>query len=323
VSARPGSSAAPTVTASPTLARARPGALALTWSDGAALLAVLLWGSNFSVSKDLMTLLPPLEMTFLRAAMSALVFVVALGVTPGARLPRRRDVLPFVACGALGMALNSYLWATGLHLTTASHSGLIFTVTPLLVYVLSHLLGHLRIGRRDSLGLGLGLAGAVLIVGAPLLTGGEGDGASPLGDGLTAVSAIIWGLWTLLAMSLLRRYDTLRSTAWLTTVSALTLLPLALPGLLAFPLERLSAGVIVAFFYSGIVAGVAGGLLWYSAVRRLGAARTMVYANMESFFAVLFAALLLGERVEVTALVGGIAVIAGVVLTRRRQAPER
>jgi drug/metabolite transporter (DMT)-like permease len=284
---------------------------------------VLLWGSNFSITKDLMTLMPPLELTCLRAGLAAVVFVVALAVTRGPRLPRRRDVLPFLACGTLGMALNSYLWATGLHLTTASHSGLIFTVTPLFVFVLSHLLGHLRIGRRDSLGLGLGLGGALLIVGAPLLAGGDSGGASPLGDGLTAASAIIWGLWTLLAMSLLRRYDTLRSTAWLTTISALTLLPLALPGLLAFPLERLTPGVLLAFLYSGTVAGVAGGLLWYSAVRRLGAARTMVYANMESFFAVMFAALILGERVEVTALLGGVAVIAGVVLTRRRQGAQQ
>jgi drug/metabolite transporter (DMT)-like permease len=58
-------------------------------------------------------------------------------------------------------------------------------------------------------------------------------------------------------------------------------------------------------------------LLWYAAVRRLGAARTGIYANMESFFAVLTAAVLLGERVAWTSVVGGAVVIAGVLLTRR------
>jgi drug/metabolite transporter (DMT)-like permease len=60
-------------------------------------------------------------------------------------------------------------------------------------------------------------------------------------------------------------------------------------------------------------------LLWYAAVRRLGAARTGIYANMESFFAVLTAALLLGERVAWTSIVGGAVVIAGVLVTRRRE----
>ena len=63
--------------------------------------------------------------------------------------------------------------------------------------------------------------------------------------------------------------------------------------------------------------GALGSLLWYAAVRRLGAARTGIYANMESFFAVLAAALLLGERVAVESLIGGVAVVVGVLLTRR------
>jgi drug/metabolite transporter (DMT)-like permease len=40
---------------------------------------------------------------------------------------------------------------------------------------------------------------------------------------------------------------------------------------------------------------------------------------MESFFAVLAAALLLGERVALVSVVGGVAVVAGVLLTRRRE----
>ena len=52
-------------------------------------------------------------------------------------------------------------------------------------------------------------------------------------------------------------------------------------------------------------------------MRHLGAARTGIYSNLESLFAVLASAVLLEERVAVTALVGGAAVIAGVLLTRR------
>jgi len=64
--------------------------------------------------------------------------------------------------------------------------------------------------------------------------------------------------------------------------------------------------------------GVLLAVFWYAAVRRLGATRAAIYANMESFFAVLAAALLLGERVALISVVGGAAVVAGVLLTRRR-----
>ena len=52
----------------------------------------------------------------------------------------------------VGLTLNNTLYSYGLHLTTASHSGLIFTITPLFVFGVSLLLGHVRVDRIDVLG---------------------------------------------------------------------------------------------------------------------------------------------------------------------------
>ena len=172
------------------------------------------------------------------------------------------------------------------------------------------------------LGLSLGLAGAAFIVGAPLIRGGDTGGASLLGDLLTVGSAVTWGIWMLLAAPLLRRYGTFSATAWITTIGALGLFPLAIPGLLSHDWAHVALPEVGSFVYSGIIAGSVGALLWNGAVRRIGPARTMVYANMESFFVVVFAALLLSERVEISALIGGLAVVAGVLLTRRTQAAK-
>ncbi len=306
-------------TAASSLVAHRFGGIALTWSDAAALLAVVLWGLNFPITKQLMVATDPLAVTFLRAALSALVFAAILTFSRQWKLPKARDIGRIVVVGLIGMTLNAVLYAYGLHLTTASHSGLIFTVTPLLVFVTSHVLGLLRLTRKDVLGLSIGLVGAAVIVGAPLLSGGE-SGASLLGDLLTVGAAVTWGAWMLLAAPLLRRYDTLNVTSWITMVGVVGLFPLALPGLLAHNWTQVSLPEVGGLLYSGIFAGAVGGLLWYGAMRQIGAARTIVYANMESFFVVLFAALLLSERVEWTALVGGLAIVAGVLLTRHRGA---
>ena len=130
-------------------------------------------------------------------------------------------------------------------------------------------------------------------------------------------AAISWGVWTILAAPILRRHGALAGTFWITVTGTLGLVPFAIPGLLA-QAWGLSWWTIAGVLYSGAVSCALAGVLWFSAVRRLGAARTAVYANMESFFAVLAAALLLGERVAWTSVVGGAAVVAGVLLTRRR-----
>jgi drug/metabolite transporter (DMT)-like permease len=287
----------------------------LTWADAGALLAVFVWGVSFPVLKGLMTVMSPLTLMVARGLVSCLVLAIALRRTGGWRAPTAEDVPALLAAGLIGFTVNQMFYSWGLHLTTASHSGLIFTITPLFVSGMSQALGHVRLGRLDMLGLALGMMGAGLIIGWP--ASGAAGGASVLGDLLTVGAAITWGVWTILAAPILQRRGTLAGTFWITLTGTLGLVPFALPGLLGQD-WRLPWWAFVGVIYAGAAGGALGSLLWYAAVRRLGAARTAIYANMESFFAVLAAALLLGERVAVTSLVGGAAVVAGVLLTRRR-----
>ena len=287
----------------------------LTWADAGALLAVFVWGMSFPVLKGLMTVMRPLTLMVARGLVSCLVLAIALRRTGGWRAPTAEDVPALLAAGLIGFTVNQMFYSWGLHLTTASHSGLIFTITPLFVSGMSQALGHVRLGRLDMLGLALGVMGAGLIIGWP--ASGAAGGASVLGDLLTVGAAITWGVWTILAAPILQRRGTLAGTFWITLTGTLGLVPFALPGLLGQD-WRLPWWAFVGVIYAGAAGGALGSLLWYAAVRRLGAARTAIYANMESFFAVLAAALLLGERVAVTSLVGGAAVVAGVLLTRRR-----
>jgi drug/metabolite transporter (DMT)-like permease len=259
-------------------------------------------GVSFPVLKGIMTVMSPLTLMLVRGLVSSVVLAVILRRTGGWRLPSAEDLPAILAAGLVGFTLSQILYSWGLHLTTGSHSGRILTVTPLFVFGMSQALGHVRLGRRDVLGLALGVGGALLIIGWP--ASGAAGGASVLGDLLTVGAAITWGVWTILAARILRRRSILAGT------------------LLDHPDGDARAGALRSDRsrdprLGDAVVGVRrhplhgngrrrpGSLLWYAAVRRLGAARTAIYANMELFFAVLVAALLLGEQV------------AGVVPTRR------
>jgi drug/metabolite transporter (DMT)-like permease len=286
----------------------------LTWADGAALLAVFVWGVSFPVLKALMTVVHPLVLMVLTWLVSLAVLGAVVARAGAWRPPTRGELPGLLTVSLIGFTLNQILYSWGLHLTTASHAGLVFTVTPLVVFGLSQALGQIRMRRLDVLGLGLGMVGAMLIIGWPA-SGSAGE-ASILGDLLIVGAASTWGVWTVLAAPILRRRGTLDGTFWISATGTLGLVPFALPGLVAQDWS-LPWWAIAGILYSGVAGGAVATLLWYAAVRRLGAARTGIYANMESFFAVLTAALLLGEQVAGVSLVGGAAVILGVLLTRR------
>jgi len=286
----------------------------LTWADGAALLAVFVWGVSFPVLKALMTLVDPLVLMLLTWLVSLVVLGAVLRRTGAWQPPAREELPGLLRVGLVGFTLNQILYSWGLHLTTASHAGLIFTVTPLVVFGLSQALGQVRMRRRDALGLALGVGGAMLIIGWP--ASGPAGEASALGDLLVVGAAMTWGVWTVLAAPILRRRGTLDGTFWISATGTLGLVPFALPGLVTQD-WTLPWWTVAGILYSGVAGGAVATLLWYAAVRRLGAARTGIYANMESFFAVLTATVLLGEEVAGVSIVGGVAVLAGVLLTRR------
>jgi drug/metabolite transporter (DMT)-like permease len=286
----------------------------LTWADGGALLAVFIWGTSFPVMKALMTVVEPLALMLVLWLVALAVLAVVVGRAGAWRRPAREELPGLVTVALVGFALNQILYSWGLHLTTASHSGLIFAVSPLVVFGLSQALGHVRIRPLDAVGLTLGVGGVALIIGWPA-SGAAGE-ASLIGDLLTVGAAITWGVWTVLAAPILRRRGTLDGTFWITLAGTLGLVPFAVPGLVAQE-WALPWWAYAGILYAGVAGGALGSLLWYAAVRRLGAARTGIYANMESFFAVLAAAVLLEEQIAAASIIGGVAVVAGVLLTRR------
>ena len=58
-------------------------------------------------------------------------------------------------------------------------------------------------------------------------------------------------------------------------------------------------------------------ILWFTAIDRVGPSRASLFANLEPFFAVLFAVLLLGERLTALEIAGGVAIGLGIPIERR------
>ena len=62
-------------------------------------------------------------------------------------------------------------------------------------------------------------------------------------------------------------------------------------------------------------------ILWFTAIDRVGASRASLFANMQPFFAVLFALLLLHESLGALEIVGGVLIFAGIAWERYWRRP--
>jgi drug/metabolite transporter (DMT)-like permease len=58
-------------------------------------------------------------------------------------------------------------------------------------------------------------------------------------------------------------------------------------------------------------------ILWFTAIDRVGPSRASLFANLQPFFAVIIALILLSEHLTRLQVVGGFAIMLGIVLERR------
>jgi drug/metabolite transporter (DMT)-like permease len=286
------------------------------------LLAAFFVGTAFVSVKYALQALPPLFLVPLRYVVAGLAILVLLrlfgkkggiGLTPN-------DLAVMAALGFVGVTLNQVGYTVGLSLTSGSHGALIFATAPIWGLVLGIVLGLECGSWRGAVGLGFAVAGVALVVGDGL---GSPE-ASVGGDLLVCLSALSWGVYTVLSLPVLARLDPLLVAGWTMLLGGLTALPLALTGFpgLSDPLSSINwdaVGVVswAAVFYSTVLASAFAIAAWQANVSRLGANRVLVYMYLVTLFGLTFSVLLLGEELSAEKLAGALMILAGVYLARR------
>jgi drug/metabolite transporter (DMT)-like permease len=291
-------------------------AAGLDANDLGLMAVVLIWGLNLTVVKLALNEVAPLAFNGVRFTLAAVTLLALLklyGESYGSPL---RDALWLVGAGLLGHTAYQIFFIEGIARTTASHAALIFGISPVVVALLSMLLGHERVGGAGWGGAALAFAGVYIIIAGKAPAGGPEPSLS--GDLLVLVAAVCWCLYTVLARPLLARHSPLKVTAVSMAWGVLAMLPFCAPPMAGQEWGRVSLGTWGATLYSCLFALVLAYVLWYRSVHKVGNVRTAVYSNLVPVTGTLAGWLILGERIYPALGVGAAAIFGGIALTRRQ-----
>jgi len=282
--------------------------------DPRLLFVALVWGVNFSVVKFALTEFFPLSFTVTRFMLAALFLFTVLLATGEPLKIDRKDRFAVVRLGFIGIALYNIFFMYGLKYTSASHSALFISLSPLFAVLLQAASGRERLTVRGIAGIALASLGVFLIIrshGSLNFTSAE-----VFGDILTLIASMLWALYTTASKPLLERYSSVKVTAYAMAAGSILLVPVGAYDMLIQPWSAISTRSWAAFAFSAIVSGGVAFSLWYQGIKRIGVTRTITYHYLVPFVAVVFAALFLGERVTLLQITGGISIIAGVALVQ-------
>jgi drug/metabolite transporter (DMT)-like permease len=278
--------------------------------------AVLLWALNITVTKYMFEHgWHPLAYGTIRYfAAIALFWIFTYRRERSFRIARR-DV-PLVLLAALTIFANQLCFVYSLEFARASTVSLVFGATPVFVALLSLALRLGRLQRSFWIGAGLTFAGVGLIA----LASGSGFSSSMKGNVIAVGTAFTWGCYTIAIAPLMRRYSPFRISA---LVLAAGWLPLALVSIPQLDRQEFSFGwpVWLGFGYAVVGPLFLTNILWFTAVDRVGAPRAALFNNLQPFFSVFFALILLSEGLHPLEVAGGVLIFGGIALERIRRRP--
>lgn len=278
--------------------------------------AMAIWGSSFIALKLAFAELPPLWVIFGRMALGSLVFLLAWRWR-GRLQYRAGDWKYLLGLAACEPCLYFIFEALALQHTSASQAGMITALLPLLVAMGAFVFLRERIGRTTLGGFLLAMLGAVWL---SLAGGADQHATNPLLGNFYELLAMLCATgYTLLLKHLSTRYSAFLLTAMQAFIGALFFLPVAALDA-PFP-TSISALGLGALLYLGVVVTVGAYGLYNFGVSRLPASQASGFINLIPLFTLVFAMLLLGERLNAMQLLAAALVFGGVALSQWRGTP--
>lgn len=278
----------------------------------------------FVVSKWSFAFGPPITMGFLRVALGA--FALWLGVHAtnrrgslgGGPQPGidRADWPAFVGLGGL-VAVTIATQFFGTELTNASQGSLLTVLTPIFAVGLGATILNEHVRRRKGGGIALAAAGTALVLAGQcdLSTIAAGNA---VGVGLLVVASFAWAGYTVWGVSVVRKYSALTAATYSTIAATPMLAVLAAIelALLGRPIDSIPLTVesIFATTYLGLASTAAAWYLWYKGLEFVSAGTVAVFYFLQPVVGISLGALLLGEQIGSSFVVGSLIIGSGIWL---------
>lgn len=254
----------------------------------------------------------PVTLIFLRMVLS-LPFFVAVGWWLRAQEPKLsgRDWAKIAGLGLIGYYLASFLDFIGLQYVGAGVGRLILFLYPTLVLVLSFFFLHKTPTRRELVALVVTYAGIALVLSSQA-EGMQGK-LFLFGAALVFSSALFYAIYLVAGSQLIKRVGSMRFTAW---SMATATLPAVVQFFLLEPVTALDLPTTV-WVYAIVLATVSTVLplfLQAEALRRIGPSEFALIGALGPVSVAVTSAIGLDEPFTWVQAVGGLLVIAGVLV---------
>ncbi len=278
------------------------------------LFTVVLWGSTFVATKILLPYINPAELLGLRMLIG-LPILGAVVLIRKARFDFTRKEWLSLMLGSAVLTAHFLIQITGLKYTTATNTGWIISITPLILAVISYIFLKEVLGKGAIIGIAVATLGVLLLF-------SKGDFSSigwlqSTGDWLILVSAHTWAIYTVVIRTVTKTKDPLAVTFAVLLPTFIIMVGYLIwhnqwPAYVSLPMDATISLLVLA-----VLATALAQWFWQEGVAKIGAAKSGIFLYLEPLSSTALGVAYLNEPFGVFTAIGGLMVLAGVYLAER------
>lgn len=231
--------------------------------------------------------------------------------TPQMMSDLRKDAKAFIGLAVLGTLCNQLLFVLGIKYSTPASSALIYSLTPIIVFLISvFLLRTENFSRQKVVGVCVALIGVAIVILNPSATM-EGVPVL-LGNLLTTGGLLCWASYIAYSKPMVQKHGAIVATSVVMFLGMLLYFPFGVFTLAAVPYATISWKGWFGLFYLIAVNSALSYYLIFYGLNRIPASQVAIYINLQPVVATLFSALVGGETITLAFVLGGMITLLGV-----------
>ncbi len=271
--------------------------------------AILLWSASFIATKFAYTSFSPLMVGFIRFLIAAILLFVVRVITKDKVHPDKKDMTKIALSGLLGITLYFAAENIGVQFTTASNASLIVASYPAITALFEFFIYKTKPTLRKIIGISLAFGGVLILT----TKSGVGGNEALWGNLILIAAGVVWTFYNFITRSVTDKYSPVTLSFYQFLFGTVFFVPLVL--IEYQPIGAITGTGIAAMIYLSLGCSVGAFLLYNFGLRKLSAATSVSLMNLVPVFGIIFSALFLKETITLTQILGGIVVIAGVILS--------
>ena len=272
---------------------------------------ILVWGSNWTVTKLILLSVPPIWSAAIRLIIGSVALFLVQLCTRTLIIPTKQDLPVLFVVGIFQMSLFSGLVALGLQYISVGHSVVLSYTTPLWVAPAAVLILHEPVNRLRMIGVFLGIIGVIILFNPSMERMSNTN--ELVGNFLLLLASFSWAVAIICIKACQWRSTPFQLVFWQHLLSAglLSITAIIVEGV---PHVAVDAKLVVQFAYSGLLATAFGYWAMIVINRSLPVIVTSLGMLATPVVGIVFSQLVLGEKIDLPLVVAGSLILTGIAL---------